>query len=106
MTAGRVARTEVRISLAHHLISSFFTRVLKTHFKMASEQPPEIAFTAALAVVPAEDWGRTWAADRTIMLRMTSKRVKELVDKMRLPAVVRRRRSFLKDELARGGMKR
>jgi len=63
-----------------------------TTAKAASEPPPEIAadaFTAALAAVPAEDWGRTWAADRTIMLRMTSKRVKELVDKMRPPAFVR-----------------
>jgi len=28
-----------------------------------------------------EDWGRTWAADRTNTLMMTSKRVKELVDR-------------------------
>jgi hypothetical protein len=46
-------------------------------------------FAAALEAVPAEDWCRTWAAGRTIMLRRTSKRVKEVVDKMRLPAVVR-----------------
>ena len=51
------------------------------------------AFTAALEAVPAEDWCRTWAAGRTIMLRRTSKRVKEVVDKMRLPAVVRLSRS-------------
>jgi Leucine-rich repeat (LRR) protein len=42
-----------------------------------------------------------WPADRTIMLRRTSKRVKEVVDKMRLPAVVRLRRSFWDD--ARNG---
>ena len=41
----------------------------------------------------------TWAADRTIMLRMTSKRVKELVDNMRPPVVVRWRKSFLEDQL-------
>ena len=52
------------------------------------------AFTAALEAVPAEDWRRTWAAGRTIMLRRTSKRVKEAVDKMRLPAVVRLSRIF------------
>jgi hypothetical protein len=46
------------------------------------------AFAAALGAVPAEDWCRTWGAGRTIMLRRTSKRVKEVVDKMRLPAVV------------------
>jgi hypothetical protein len=45
-------------------------------------------FPAALGVVPAEDWCRTWAADRTIMLRRTSKRVKEAVDKMRLPSLI------------------
>jgi hypothetical protein len=55
------------------------------------------ALTAALAAVPAEDWCRTWAADRTIMLRMTSKTVKEAVDKVRPPAVVLLSRSFLDD---------
>jgi hypothetical protein len=70
--------------------------------RTASEDPPKVAadpFTAALAVVPAEDWDRTWVTDRTVMLRMTSKRVKELVDKMRPPAVVRWRRSFLAAKL-------
>ena len=55
------------------------------------------AFAAALGAVPAEDWFRTWAAGRTIMLRRTSKRVKEEVDKMRLPAVVCLSRSFWDD---------
>ena len=55
------------------------------------------AFVAALGAVPAEDWCRTWAAGRTIMLRRTSKRVKEEVDKMRLPAVVCLSRSFWDD---------
>ena len=59
------------------------------------------AFAAALGAVPAEDWCRTWAAGRTIMLRRTSKKVKEAVDKMRLPAVVRLSRSFWDD--ARNG---
>ncbi len=58
-------------------------------------------FAAALEAIPAEDWCRTWAAGRTIMLRRTSKRVKEVVDKMRLPAVVRLSRSFWGD--ARNG---
>ena len=31
------------------------------------------AFAAALEAIPAEDWGKTWAADRTIMMRMISK---------------------------------
>jgi tetratricopeptide (TPR) repeat protein len=59
------------------------------------------AFAAALGVVPADDWCRTWAAGRTIMLRRTSKTVKAVVDKMRLPAVVRLSRSFWGD--ARNG---
>jgi hypothetical protein len=59
------------------------------------------AFAAALGAVPAEDWCRTWAAGKTIMLRRTSKRVTEVVDKMRLPAVVRLSRSFWDD--ARNG---
>jgi hypothetical protein len=58
-------------------------------------------FAAALGALPAEDWSRTWAAGRTIMLRRTSKRVKEVVDKMRLPAVVRLSESFWGD--ARNG---
>ena len=52
------------------------------------------AFSAALAAIPPDDWHRTWAAGWTIVLRRTSKRVKEVVDKMRLPAVVRLCRSF------------
>jgi hypothetical protein len=59
------------------------------------------SFAAALGAIPAEDWCRTWAAGRTIMLRKTSKRVKELVDKMRLPTVVRLTWSFWHD--ARNG---
>jgi hypothetical protein len=59
------------------------------------------AFAAALEAVPDDDWSRTWAADRTIMLKRTSKRVKEVVDKMRLPAVVLLSRSFWDD--ARNG---
>ena len=58
-------------------------------------------FAAALGALPPDDWSRTWAAGRTIMLRRTSKKVKEVVDKMRLPAVVRFSRSFWDD--ARNG---
>ena len=47
-----------------------------------------------LGAIPAEDWARTWSASRTIMLRNTSKKVKELLEKMSLPTVVRLRRSF------------
>lgn len=58
-------------------------------------------FVATLGALPPDDCSRTWAAGRTIMLRRTSKRVKEVVDKMRLPAVVRLSRSFWDD--ARNG---
>jgi len=75
--------------------------------KTASEPTHEFdadAFPAALGSIPPELWeiflmNSTWAADRTIMLRMTSTRVKELVDKMRPPVVVRWRKSFLEDQL-------
>jgi hypothetical protein len=66
---------------------------LKSELDLAAD-----ALTAALEAVPAEDWCRTWVAERTIMLRMTSKRVKEVVDKMRLPAVVALSRSFWFDD--------
>ncbi len=61
----------------------------------------DATFAAALEAIPAEDWCRTWAAGWTIMLRRTSKRVKEVVDNMRLPAVVRLSWSFWDD--ARSG---
>jgi hypothetical protein len=54
-------------------------------------------FAAALETIPADDWSRTWVAGRTIMLNRMSKRVKEVVDKMRLPAVVHLSRSFWDD---------
>ena len=55
------------------------------------------AFVAALEAIPAEDWFRTWATGWTIILRRTSNRVKEVVDKMLLPAVVRLSRGFWDD---------
>jgi len=45
-------------------------------------------FVVTLETVPAEDWERTWAADRTIMLSFTSRRVKDVIDNMRLPVNV------------------
>lgn len=45
-------------------------------------------FVSVLSTVPEGDLYRTWSAKRTIMLRGTSKRVKELLDMMRLPVVV------------------
>jgi hypothetical protein len=54
-------------------------------------------FATALGALPPDDWSRTWTAGKTVMLRRTSKRVKEVVDKMRLPAAVRFSRSFWDD---------
>ena len=56
------------------------------------------AFTAALEGVPEEDWCRTLSAGRTIMLRKTSKTVKQIVDKMRLPSDVRFSHSFWREQ--------
>jgi hypothetical protein len=75
-----------------------------TTWKSTQTQPLLLAvdyFAAALECMLDDDWCRTWAAGRTIMLRRTSKRVKEVVDKMRLPAVVRLSRRFWDD--ARNG---
>ena len=58
-------------------------------------QPQLPCLAAALGAIPAEDWWRTWPADRTIMLRMTSKLVKSAADKLRPPAIVRVSRAFL-----------
>ena len=72
----------------------------RTTRQATQTQPALLAagvFAAALEAIPSDDWCRTWAAGRTIMLRSTSKKVKEVVDKMRLPAVVRLSRSFWDD---------
>jgi hypothetical protein len=54
-------------------------------------------FSEALEALPPDDRCRTLATGRTSMLRRTSKRVKEVVDKMHLPAVVRFNRCFWDD---------
>ena len=76
------------------------TKSTRTTSQAVTTQPALLAadgFAAALGALPPDDWSRTWAAGRTIMLRRTSKRVREVVDKMRLPAVVRLSRSFWDD---------
>jgi hypothetical protein len=57
-------------------------------------QPALLAANALCCSHSSRRRCRTWAAGRTITLRRTSKRVKEVVDKTRLPAVVRLSRSF------------
>ena len=61
----------------------------RSHPTKPDEAPHTNAFATALEAIPADDWRRTWSVGRTIILRRTSKRVKEEVDKMRLSVVVR-----------------
>jgi len=70
----------------------------------AAETPPSLhaadafdllQFLNKLIVFPAEDWSRTWASDRTLMLRMTSKKVREAMDKLCLPTTVKLNSTFL-----------
>jgi hypothetical protein len=51
------------------------------------------AFFAYLNL-PIEDLNNTWPADRTIMLRMTSKKVRGVMDKLPLPTVFRFNRNY------------
>jgi hypothetical protein len=78
-----------------HLIRNTRQKIAKSVARQAEED--RLRLVALLAAVPQEDWCRTWAACRTIMLRRTSKSVKEQVDKMRLPAVVQRCRGWRHD---------
>jgi hypothetical protein len=61
---------------------------LKNHHKVTMYRLCSNAFAAALETVPDEDWARNWPANRTIMVRKTSKKIKKIIDKMRLPADV------------------
>jgi len=55
------------------------------------------AFAVALQTIPAEDWYKTWPADRTIMLSKTSKEIKNIIDNMCLPVDVRINYRFWND---------
>ncbi len=70
------------------LIRNTRQKIAESVVRQAEEERPGLV--ALLAAVPQEDWCRTWPACRTIMFRRTSKRIKEQVDKMHLPAVVQR----------------
>jgi hypothetical protein len=56
-----------------------------------------INFYDLLTKIPVSDWQRNWPADRTIMISMTSKRVKDVIDKMNLPLAVNLKRLLGKD---------
>ena len=47
-----------------------------------------ITFKDILKIVPNDELGRTWPAKMTIMMRMTSKSIREAVDEGRLPVAV------------------
>lgn len=55
------------------------------------------AFIEALATVPTEDWYRNWPADRTIMLSMTSKKIRNIINNMCIPAIVHWKWKFWSD---------
>ena len=58
------------------------TKRTRTTRQAAKTEPALLAadgFAAVLGALPPDDWIRTWAAVRTNILRMTSKRVKEVV---------------------------
>ncbi len=84
-----------RIETAGDKRSAALHKHTRTTRQATQTQPFLLA--ASLETIPAEDWVRTWPAGRTIMLRSTSKGVKDVVDKMRLPAVVRLNRGFWND---------
>ena len=85
MTALHAAERMGHTAIAT-LIRNTRQKIAESIVRQAEEE--RLGLVALLAAVPQEDWCRTWAACRTIMLRRTSKSVKEQVDKMRLPAVV------------------
>ena len=45
-------------------------------------------FAEVLGIVPSTDWCNTWDASRTIMLRRTSKKIRDIIDKIRPPTDV------------------
>lgn len=61
------------------------------------QQQSHSLFNKVIQIVPGVDLCNTWAADRTIMLRMTSKRVKEAIDKIRPPTEIILNKSFWTD---------
>jgi Ran GTPase-activating protein (RanGAP) involved in mRNA processing and transport len=61
------------------------------------QQQSHSLFTEVIQIVPGVDWSTTWAANRTIMLRMTSKKIKKIIDKIRPPTEVILNMSFWSD---------
>jgi hypothetical protein len=51
-----------------------------------------INFYDLLTKIPASDWQRNWPADRTIMLSITSNKVKKIMNNMNLPLAINLKR--------------
>jgi hypothetical protein len=51
-----------------------------------------LSFCDILTKIPTSDWQRNWPADRTIMMSMTSNRVKEIMNIMNLPLAINLKR--------------
>jgi hypothetical protein len=45
---------------------------------------PEPQLVTVLTTVPDDDWSKSWSVDKTIMLKMTSKSLNEVINKMQL----------------------
>lgn len=56
-----------------------------------------LSFCDLFTKIPASDWQKNWPADRTIMVSMTSKSVKDVIDTMNLPLAVNLKRLSGKD---------
>ena len=56
-----------------------------------------LSFCDIFTKILALGWKKNWPADRTIMVSMTSKRVKDVIDKMNLPLAVNLKRLSGKD---------
>lgn len=56
-------------------------------------------FPKILTTVPVEDWYRNWPANRTIMLSMTSNEIRNIINKMNIPAIVHWKWKFWSEPL-------
>jgi hypothetical protein len=46
---------------------------------------PEPQLVSVLRTVPDDDWNKSWSVDKILMLKMTSKSLNEVINKMQLP---------------------
>jgi hypothetical protein len=60
----------------------------RTHDHMPHTSSSRSFFMDSLSTLPNEDWRRHWPAEKTLLLRMASKRLRAAVDKLHPPASV------------------